>query len=936
MAAPPPRAGAPAPQGGFEGLLAELGSLGARLLEQHRRELDAQRHESEAGRGSAWPSVAGSEACPEEAPARASSVSEGRGRTPAVEHFESLATFRAEQAPTWNTMSNSKSAQASYTVLESWVSAVPISQLAAVGPQAAGPERQKKASVALKKTGSALSLTVSKMSFRSARSKSFEDMHDAFVFKSDGFLSKWLMVHPSLWLATLWSFLSLLLIAYDTVTVPIYNFYRFDYVPGTILLFDWFARIFWTLDILLALVTGFHKEGYIEMRPKLVALAYLQSWLLFDLLLVVSDWLAVALKNNTTLMTVPALRALRLMRVFRLLRLGRLSHTINEILLFVSDGVAIVVSVLKLSIGLCIGIHLVACMWYGVGDSSRSGWTSNEALLESAAFSEQADMFSVHWVITQLHGTSLTPPQTFLEICFQGVVLLGAHAFAAFFVASMTQAMISRTDAKNLQMQQAFRRYTRRRRISPGLSFQVQKHLGKPSGRTALQDAVEVENKLVESLPLALQQQLHEEVRLPLLKPVPLFRRDGFSDHRFLRQLCCRAISGVSLISGELVFSLGDSCKRMLVVESGIGVYVKLRRSCEHYSLRGKTLTKYHRTSYQRTESEEEAEQVVRQRGQHISEAALWARWTNHGELFSEGVCTMLILDSSDFASVVSEYEFTRISALKYACCFVSWLNDRAREYLQSDVMDTPKNLIDEYMQKMISDSAFIFISHYKEEAGSDAALIEEGMRRIIKENPAHPAFNLSRPVFLDSNDLQETYHIPSIIRSSHNVVLLLTDNVLTRPWVLIEIVTALRASVPIHLVTIQRPGVGFQFPSADSIERLAAGAGLSSSAQALLRAEGITAEDLKLLGNAFHRIALPFSPHKSANIREAELLDIMNRCELSGSGVAFRCPTDIIPRVTAPPDTKHRVNTPPLPNRSTSVPEASLAERPLGSRLQL
>eukprot|EP00959_Pyramimonas_sp_CCMP1952_P306308 6410708-Pyramimonas_sp.AAC.1 len=95
----------------------------------------------------------------------------------------------------------------------------------------------------------------------------------------------------------------------------------------------------------------------------------------------------------------------------------------------------------------------------------------------------------------------------------------------------------------------------------------------------------------------------------------------------------------------------------------------------------------------------------------------------------------------------------------------------------------------------MISDSAFIFISHYKEEAGSDAALIEEGMRRIIKENPAHPAFNLSRPVFLDSNDLQETYHIPSIIRSSHNVVLLLTDNVLTRPWVLIEIVTALRAS---------------------------------------------------------------------------------------------------------------------------------------------
>jgi hypothetical protein len=451
-----------------------------------------------------------------------------------------------------------------------------------------------------------------------------------------------------------------------------------------------------------------------------------------------------------------------------------------------------------------------------------------------------------------------------------------------------------------------------------------------------MHDAMEVENKLFESLPLGLQQQLFEEVRLPLLKPVPLFRRDGLSDHRLLRQLCCRAISGVSLVSGELVFSLGDSCKRMLVVESGIGVYVKLKRSCEHYTSRGKTLTKYQKPSYKRTDSEEKAEYVVRQRGQHISEAALWTRWTNQGELFSEGDCTMLVLDNGDFASVVSEYEFTRIFALKYACCFVSWLNDRAREHLQSDVMDTPKHLINEYTQKIAENSPFIFISHFKEEAGSDAALIEEGMRRIIKETPAHPAFNLARPIFLDSNDLEEVDQIPSMIRSSHNVVLLLTDNVLTRPWVLIEIVTALRAGVPIHPVMIQRPGVDFKFPSEDSIDRLAAGVGLSPSALALLRAEGITAEDLKLLGNAFHRIALPFSPHKSANVREAELLDIMNRCELSGSEISFHRLSNAKHGVNTTPGMKHRVKTPTSPKQISSDPGAGLVGCAAGSRLQL
>merc|ERR1719382_1573317 len=92
--------------------------------------------------------------------------------------------------------------------------------------------------------------------------------------------------------------------------------------------------------------------------------------------------------------------------------------------------------------------------------------------------------------------------------------------------------------------------------------------------RASLQESQEVENKLVESLPPVLQAHLYEEVRLPLLSKTRLFRTSGLSSYRLLRQLCCDAVAGVSSEPGELLFTHGDTCARMLVVESGTSVYV--------------------------------------------------------------------------------------------------------------------------------------------------------------------------------------------------------------------------------------------------------------------------------------------------------------------------------------------------------------------------
>eukprot|EP00959_Pyramimonas_sp_CCMP1952_P344072 7206610-Pyramimonas_sp.AAC.1 len=87
-----------------------------------------------------------------------------------------------------------------------------------------------------------------------------------------------------------------------------------------------------------------------------------------------SDWLVVSQKDSTALTAIPVMRALRFVRVLRLLRLGRLSHMLNDMLQYASDGLTIVVNILKLTAGLCVGIHIIACIWYGVGQASSSGF----------------------------------------------------------------------------------------------------------------------------------------------------------------------------------------------------------------------------------------------------------------------------------------------------------------------------------------------------------------------------------------------------------------------------------------------------------------------------------------------------------------------------------------------------------------------------------
>merc|ERR1712046_294554 len=125
-------------------------------------------------------------------------------------------------------------------------------------------------------------------------------------------------------------------------------------------------------------------------------------------------------------------------------------------------------------------------------------------------------------------------------------------------------------------------------------------------------------------------------------------------------------------------------------------------------------------------------------------------------------------------------------------------------------------------------------------EAGSEATMLEEAFTLMVQADECHAANHMRRPAFLDSSDLVDLSLLRAEVKNSHNLVLLLTPNVLLRPWCLVEIVTAVRCNINIVPVTIVRPGLDFRFPDDAFYKALGKGTNLPSNGEQVLNGEGI------------------------------------------------------------------------------------------------
>lgn len=210
-------------------------------------------------------------------------------------------------------------------------------------------------------------------------------------------------------------------------------------------------------------------------------------------------------------------------------------------------------------------------------------------------------------------------------------------------------------------------------------------------------------------------------------------------------------------------------------------------------------------------------------------------------------------------------------------------LTDEEAEKLSPEAIQQFRELRAATVQRVVlepfaAESHFVFLSHSKMEAGTEAALMRAELEQMVSEEMSRVRFNI--PIFLDADDLTSLEGVQKAVRKSHNLAVLLTNQVLSRPWVLIEIVTAFASNAQLLPVKVTKPGNTFVFPDEGFYRRLHEGEFLTVDGYLLLRKVNINLlqveEALKAL---FTQIAVEYSPHRSGEIRQLELRSLLRRC---------------------------------------------------------
>lgn len=176
-----------------------------------------------------------------------------------------------------------------------------------------------------------------------------------------------------------------------------------------------------------------------------------------------------------------------------------------------------------------------------------------------------------------------------------------------------------------------------------------------------------------------------------------------------------------------------------------------------------------------------------------------------------------------------------------------------------------------------------IFLSHCKLDAGTEACLLRSELQEAIALDPEMADHGYAEPVFLDSEDLQDLRKLGSHVRQSCNLVVLLTTNLLTRPWCLVEIYTAVKAGVTLVPVQVVKPGNDFNFPTEAFYAEMSRGSWLDEAGRKTLKDSAVPLDGLvKTVRELFKRIAVTYSPHQSKMIRQAEVNALLIRCKHS------------------------------------------------------
>lgn len=439
-----------------------------------------------------------------------------------------------------------------------------------------------------------------------------------------------------------WDLMSIICIVYDFVMAPM-EFMEVPTILATFIL-AWFNRIFWSCDILVSFLTSFTlPDGTEEVRLAGIAGHYVRTWFFADAAMVLADWMEVLLDTAGK-----ASRIIGLFRLLRLVRMFRLKRLFGVIAKKVQSERAVLLANMVQSTGLALGVaHAMACIWLGLGRHSEVHWVAQRGLGRDERLEQYA--LAMHWALTNYAGSMDLQPQTPGERCYAIACLLCGFLIASWFVSSITSSMtqLSLLTSQTSMQFSKLNKYLQEQQISAGLVRRLQLN----AKHSLLEQQLHLRESDVELLALVsepLRAELHFEIYSPTLLTHPLFERLQVETPRVIQHICHSAVSLMSLVQDDLVFSRGElpANPKMLFVLDG-------------------------RLSY----TQDGLTTCVVTGGQWLCEQVLWTQWVYHGNLQAMCPCRLLALDAAAFCKAASRSATSGFDLGRYATRFVSWQN---------------------------------------------------------------------------------------------------------------------------------------------------------------------------------------------------------------------------------------------------------------------
>jgi hypothetical protein len=515
----------------------------------------------------------------------------------------------------------------------------------------------------------------------------------------------------------LWDLLSLLIVAYDIITLPLIAFAYDSMAIAEYMRIV--TMLFWTTDILISFFTGYQTEdGYLEMRWFKVAKHYVRTHFPFDALVSSVDWFlffgdqgslaAFARLGKSARLT----RAMRLFRMARLMRLSRImeglkSHVMSTALFSLINIVRLIMQIMVLN-------HFFACGWYaiaGLDDISRS-WAAD---LEQQNVPMTARyLVAYQWSLSQFTPSSseILPIDTRERAYALLMVFVGLVIYSSLLGNVTAIVNYARTDIfARLQHNQMLRAFFTEKKVSYALSHTILVFLKDNSG-SRKRRVLEQDVKLLPDLPRHLREELHYEIYAPVMKHHAFF---GMVDHHqrlSLVHICHSACAEKPLRKGEEPFHCSQSGKSMLFASVGTLDYFLGPGTGHHLFVNPVSIPE----------------------GAWITEAPLWIQWEHRGLLSAHEQSICVEITSERLRKVVVRQRLA-LAAFRGYAVFV------AKEITQAalagedidDLWGTPagksqhnlsnKEVLEEILQQAaasnVGSSSSVKLNHIPEETAS-------------------------------------------------------------------------------------------------------------------------------------------------------------------------------------------------------------------------